>query len=42
MFNTVNNDNITEYEKELSILFNNLKKGFLYEKSIYKVKKNDK
>lgn len=38
IFNKVNKDNVDELEKELNGLFNNLKKGFFYEETVYKVK----
>ena len=38
IFNKVNKDNIDELEKKLNNMFNNLKKGFFYEETIYKVK----
>lgn len=41
-FLTIDNDNKDIYEKELMSKFDNLDKGFLYEETIYRVKRNDK
>ena len=38
IFNKANNDNIDRQEKQLNQLFNNLKKGFFYNETVYKVK----
>ena len=42
IFKEVNNKNITKLDNKLLKLFNNLDKGFLYEETIYRVKKNEK
>jgi len=42
IFNKVNKDNIDELDNTLSQMFDNLEKGFLYEETIYRVKKYDK
>lgn len=42
IFDKVNNDNIDELDNTLSQMFDNLEKGFLYEETIYRVKKYDK
>lgn len=39
LFLNVNENNISEYEKKLKELVSNLGKGFLYQETIYKVKK---
>lgn len=41
-FSIVNDTNIDNIETEFNKLFNNLSKGFLYEETIYRVKKYDK
>ena len=41
-FSIVNDTNIDNIEIEFNKLFNNLSKGFLYEETIYRVKKYDK
>ena len=42
IFNKANKDNIDELDNTLSQMFDNLEKGFLYEETIYRVKKYDK
>ena len=42
IFNKVNNKNVNKLDNELLDLFDNLDKGFLYEETIYRVKKNEK
>ena len=42
IYSSVNNDNIEVLENRLTNIFNNLSKGFLYEETIYRVKKYDK
>lgn len=42
IFSKATKDNIEECEKELQTLFGNLSKGFLYQETIYRVKKNEK
>lgn len=39
IFKEVNESNVLEYENKLNSMFNNLNKGFLYEETIYRVKK---
>lgn len=41
-FNIVNKNNIDTVDQELYNLFDNLEKGFMYEETIYRVKKYDK
>ena len=38
IFNSVNEENIDKKEEELNKLFDNLKKGFFYNETVYKVK----
>ena len=38
IFNKVNNDNVDELEGQINSMFNNVKKGFFYEETGYKVK----
>jgi len=38
IFNKVNNDNVDELEGQINSMFNNVKKGFFYEETVYKVK----
>ena len=38
IFNEVNKDNLNQKEEQLNKLFNNLKKGFFYNETVYKVK----
>ena len=38
IFNSVNDNNLNKKEEELNKLFNNLKKGFFYNETVYKVK----
>jgi len=40
IFNKVNNDNVDELEGQINSMFNNVKKGFFYEETVYKVKWN--
>ena len=42
IFSKVNSTNIDEFDNTILNLFSNLEKGFLYEETIYRVKKNDK
>ena len=42
MFKTVNKNNAIEYDKEIGNMFSNTDYGFLYKKTIYRVKKNEK
>ena len=42
IYKEVTNDNVVLLENRLNSMFNNLDKGFLYEETIYRVKKNDK
>ena len=41
-FKTVNADNIEKKKEELNHLFKNMDKGFLYQETVYQVKKNEK
>lgn len=38
IFNEVNNDNVDMLEEKINNMFNNTKKGFFYEETVYKVK----
>jgi len=38
IFNEVNSDNVDLLEDEINTMFNNIKKGFFYEETVYKVK----
>ena len=38
MFNKVNEDNVDELEEQINNMFDNTKKGFFYEETVYKVK----
>lgn len=40
IYNTVTTNNVSEYNKEICSLFDNIDKGFLYRKTVFKVKKN--
>lgn len=42
IFKEVNTDNIDSLNSKIDKMFNNLEKGFLYEETIYRVKKNDR
>ena len=42
MFKTVDNSNIEEYNNKIDSMFKNIDNGFLYTKTIYKVKNNEK
>lgn len=42
IFSKVNSTNIDEFDNTILNLFSNLEKGFLYEETIYRVKRNDK
>lgn len=42
IFNKVNKDNVNELDDKVCKMYNNLEKGFMYEETIYRVKKNDK
>lgn len=42
MFNSVNKDNIDEYNDKINSMFNNIDYGFLNTKTIYRVKKNER
>ena len=42
IYKNVNNDNVDVLEDNLKCMFSNLDKGFLYEETIYRVKKYDK
>lgn len=42
LFKTVNSDNVLEYESKIDNMFNNVDRGFLNTKTIYRVKKNEK
>ena len=41
-FSVSNSTNIDDLENDINELFSNLSKGFLYEETIYRVKKYDK
>lgn len=42
IFKEINKKNVKEFDNKLLSLFDNLDKGFLYEETIYRVKKNEK
>lgn len=42
MFKNVNKDNVLEYNERINNMFSNIDNGFLYTKTIYKVKKDEK
>lgn len=42
IFKNANKDNVDELDEKVCQMFDNLEKGFLYEETIYRVKKNDK
>lgn len=40
-FNTVDSNNISEYNNKIDEMFNNVDRGFLYTETVYKVKSNE-
>lgn len=42
IFKKVNKENVNELDNQVCQMFDNLEKGFMYEETIYRVKKNDK
>lgn len=41
LFNSVNEDNKSEYYNKIKDMYGNVDKGFLYKETVYRVKKND-